>query len=96
MPRAIWNGQVIAEADDSEVETVEGNTYFPPEAIHEEHFQDSDHHTTCGWKGVASYYHVEVDGQVNENAAWYYPEPKEAASNIEGYVAFWRGVEVEQ
>lgn len=94
MPKAIWNDQVIAEADDSEVETVEGNTYFPPGAIHEEYFRDSDHHTTCGWKGVASYYHVEVDEQVNENAAWYYPEPKQAASNIEGYVAFWRGVEV--
>lgn len=93
MPKATWNGTVIAETDT--FETVEGNTYFPPESLKNEFFSDSDYHTTCGWKGVASYYHVIVDGQTNENAAWFYPTPKDAAKNIEGYVAFWKGVTVE-
>lgn len=93
MPKAIWNGAVIAESDKCEV--VEGNQYFPPDAIHKEYFQESSTHTTCPWKGVASYYNVVVDGQVNKDAAWYYPQTKEAAKNIEGYIAFWRGVKVE-
>jgi uncharacterized protein (DUF427 family) len=93
MPRAIWNGAVIAESNQCEV--VEGNQYFPPDAVKQEYFQDSNTHTTCPWKGIASYYDVVVDGQVNKDAAWYYPEPKDAAKQIKGYVAFWRGVKVE-
>ena len=93
MPKAIWNGTVIAESDQCEV--VEGNQYFPPDAVKSEFFQPSDKHTVCGWKGTASYYDVVVDGQVNSAAAWYYPDPKPAASNIKGYIAFWRGVKVE-
>jgi uncharacterized protein (DUF427 family) len=93
MPKAIWNGAVLAESDKCEV--VEGNQYFPPDAIKTEYFKESSTHTTCPWKGVASYYDVVVDGQVNKDAAWYYPQTKEAAKNIEGYVAFWRGVKVE-
>jgi uncharacterized protein (DUF427 family) len=93
MAKAIWNGTVIAESDHCEI--VEGNQYFPPDAINLEYFQPSNTHTTCGWKGVASYYNVIVDGQTNVDAAWYYPAPKEAAKNITGYIAFWRGVKVE-
>jgi len=93
MPRAIWNGTVLAESDRCEV--VEGNQYFPPEAVHRTYLRDSATHTTCSWKGVASYYDVVVDGKVNRDAAWYYPTPKDAARNIAGYVAFWRGVQVE-
>ena len=92
MLRAIWNDTVLAESDDTVV--VEGNHYFPPDAIRRPYFRDSSHHTECGWKGTASYYTVEVDGKVNENAAWYYPRPKPAASNIAGFVAFWKGVQV--
>ncbi len=94
MPRAIWNGKVIAESD--RFETVEGNVYFPPETIKREFFKPSETHTVCPWKGTASYYTVEVDGKQNKDAAWYYPETKEAANNIKGYVAFWRGVTVEK
>ncbi len=93
MPRAIWNGAVLAESDRTEV--VEGNHYFPPEAIDKQYFKDSGTHTTCGWKGVASYYSIEVDGQINKDAAWYYPTPKDAAKKIAGYIAFWKGVKVE-
>ena len=93
MARAIWNGAVLAESDDTVV--VEGNHYFPLAALVDEHFRPSDHHSTCPWKGEASYYHVEVGGEVNENAAWYYAEPKEAAAGIKGRVAFWKGVMVE-
>lgn len=93
MPKAIWNGAVLAESDKCEV--VEGNQYFPPDSINKEYFKDSSAHTTCPWKGIASYYDIEVDGQVNKGAAWYYPEAKEKAKNIEGYIAFWRGVKVE-
>lgn len=89
---AEWNGKVIAESDRFEI--VEGNVYFPREALKAEHFEESQTHTTCPWKGVASYLHVVVDGQRNEDAAWYYPDPKSAAENIRGSVAFWRGVEV--
>ncbi len=94
MPRAIWNGKVIAESD--RFETVEGNVYFPPEAIKRQYFRPSDTHTVCPWKGTASYYTLEVDGKENKDAAWYYPETKEAADNIRGHVAFWRGVTVEK
>ena len=94
MARATWNGAVIAESDTFEV--VEGNVYFPPEAVRREHLRDSRTHTTCGWKGVASYYDVVVDGRENPDAAWYYPTPKDAAKNISGYVAFWKGVQVER
>ena len=93
MPKAIWNGAVIAESDKCVV--VEGNQYFPPDSINKQYFQESSTHTTCSWKGVASYYTLEVDGQQNQDAAWYYPSTKEKAKEIEGYVAFWRGVKVE-
>lgn len=94
MPRALWNGKVIAESDKFEI--VEGNVYFPPDTIKREFFKPSDTHTVCPWKGTASYYTVEVDGKQNKDAAWYYPETKQAANNIMGYVAFWRGVTVEK
>lgn len=93
MPKATWNGVVLAEGDKYEV--VEGNIYFPPEALNKEYFQQSNTHTTCPWKGVASYYDVVVNGRVNKDAAWYYPAPKDAAKNITGYVAFWKGTKVE-
>lgn len=93
MPRAIWNSAVLAESDQCEV--VENNYYFPPNAINQEYFKPSNTHTTCPWKGVASYYNIEVNGQVNQDAAWYYPTPKDAAKQITGYIAFWRGVKVE-
>lgn len=92
MPQAIWNGQVIAESDRTEV--VEGNQYFPPDSIKQEFFKPSSTHTTCPWKGQASYYTIVVDGQENPDAAWYYPETKERANNIKGYIAFWKGVTV--
>jgi uncharacterized protein (DUF427 family) len=95
MPKATWNGKIIAEAADADIERVEGNVYFPAAAVNREYLQPSDTHTVCGWKGTASYYHVAVDGEVNRDAAWYYPEPKEAAHNITGRVAFWKGVKVE-
>jgi uncharacterized protein (DUF427 family) len=94
MAKATWKGSVLAESEKYEV--VEGNVYFPPEAVKPERFQASTTHTTCSWKGIASYYDVVVDGQVNKDAAWYYPEPKDAARNIRGYVAFWKGVQVER
>ena len=90
--KATWNGVVLAESDATLV--VEGNHYFPPEALKTAHFEVSPHHTTCGWKGEASYYHVQADGKTNENAAWFYPTPKEAAKQIASYVAFWKGVVV--
>lgn len=93
MPVAKWNGVVIAES--ARCEKVEGNWYFPTDAIRREYFRPSDTHTVCPWKGTASYYDVVVNGQVNKDAAWYYPEPKSAAANITGHVAFWRGVTVE-
>lgn len=93
MPRAIWNDTVIAESDHCEV--VEGNQYFPLDAVKQEYLKPSEYHSTCPWKGIASYYTIEVDGKVNQDAAWYYPTAKERAKNIEGYVAFWKGVKVE-
>lgn len=91
--KATWNNATLAESDKTIV--IEGNHYFPPDAIKEDHFQPSEKHTICPWKGEASYYNVVVDGQVNKDAAWYYPEPKDAAAEIKNYVAFWRGVRVE-
>jgi uncharacterized protein (DUF427 family) len=90
--RAIWNGRVLAESDTTRV--VEGNHYFPPESVQAAYFEDSTTHTTCSWKGVASYKHVVVDGARNVDAAWYYPDPTPAAAQIRGWFAFWRGVEV--
>lgn len=90
--KAIWNGKVLAESDKTIV--VEGNHYFPPHAINEAYFRKSATHTECPWKGTASYYTIEVEGQRNEDAAWYYPEPSEKASHIRNYVAFWKGVKV--
>ena len=91
--KAIWNGKVIAQSDDTVV--VEGNHYFPKEFVQLEYLRESATHTTCPWKGVASYYSLEVDGRVNPDAAWYYPQPKSAAQAIEGRVAFWKGVTIE-
>jgi len=93
MMKAVWNGIVIAEAAKTEI--VEGNHYFPPEALRKEFFRPSDTHTVCPWKGAASYYSIVVGDKVNTDAAWYYPEPKSAASQIAGKVAFWKGVRVE-
>ncbi len=90
--KAIWNGTVLAESDHTEV--VEGNHYFPASAIKKEYFAESSTHSTCPWKGEASYYTLDVDGVKNHDAAWYYPKAKDKAKNIEGYVAFWKGVEV--
>ena len=92
MPKAIWKGKVIAETDQHEL--VEGNVYFPPEAVNREYLKPTPTHTVCPWKGTASYFSVEVDGRTNADAAWYYPEPKDAAKEITGRVAFWHGVEV--
>ena len=94
MAKAVWNNTVLAESDRCEI--VEGNYYFPPDSIQKEYFTPSPTHTTCPWKGEASYYHLAVYGQENKDAAWYYPTPKEAAKNIAGYVAFWKGVTVEK
>jgi uncharacterized protein (DUF427 family) len=94
MARATWNGATIAESDDTVV--VEGNHYFPPEAARHEHLRPSDHTSVCPWKGTARYYDVVVDGSVNRNAAWYYPEPEDAARQIAGRIAFWKGVRVER
>jgi uncharacterized protein (DUF427 family) len=96
MPRAMWNGQVLAEAAPEEVEIVEGNVYFPADKVNPEFLTNSPTHTICPWKGEASYYHVQVEGETNKDAAWYYPETKPAANNIKGYIAFWRGVKVER
>ncbi|TAN08238.1 MAG: DUF427 domain-containing protein [Rhodanobacteraceae bacterium] len=90
--RAIWKDQIIAESDHTIV--VEGNHYFPPESLKHDYVRDSDRHSTCPWKGAASYFDVLVDGEINPGAAWYYPEPKPAAANIRGYVAFWQDVTV--
>lgn len=94
MPKAIWNGTVIAESDDTVI--VEGNHYFPKSSVRAELLAPSVRQTVCPWKGTAGYYSLVVDGQSNDDAAWFYPEPKEAASNITGRVAFWKGVRVEE
>lgn len=93
MVKASWNGNVIAES--SRTEVVEGNHYFPMEDVHKEFFEPSSHKSSCPWKGVAQYYTVVVDGEQNRDAAWYYADPKSAAKNIAGRVAFWKGVKVE-
>jgi uncharacterized protein (DUF427 family) len=90
--KAVWNNAVIAESGDTVV--VEGNHYFPMESVHQELLKPSDTHTTCPWKGVASYYTLDVGGQTNADAAWYYPTPKDAAKEIKDRVAFWKGVKV--
>lgn len=92
--KALWNGQVIAESEDTIA--IENNHYFPPSAVDKTFLRDSDTHTVCPWKGTASYYHVVVNGEENRDAAWYYPETKEGAKGIKGYIAFWRGVEVKE
>jgi uncharacterized protein (DUF427 family) len=92
MVKAKWNGVVLAESDKTVM--VEGNHYFPMEDVNTEYFAPTDYHTVCPWKGEASYYTLNVNGESNENAAWTYPETKQAANHIKGYVAFWRGVEV--
>ncbi len=92
--KAIWKDTVLAESDSTIV--VEGNHYFPPESINEEYLRESDTQSRCPWKGLASYYDVVVGDEVNEDAAWYYPEPKQAADHIKNYVAFWKGVTVTQ
>jgi uncharacterized protein (DUF427 family) len=91
MVKAIWNGTVIAESDDTVI--VEGNHYFPPEAIRSELFKPSETTSVCGWKGLANYHSLVVDGKENPDAAWYYADPKEAAANIKGRIAFWKGVQ---
>ena len=92
MTKAMWQGATLAESDEGRV--IEGNYYFPPQSLNRQYFQPSATHTTCPWKGEASYYDVVVNEQRNKDAAWYYPSPKEAAKSIAGYVAFWKGVEV--
>ena len=94
MAKATWKNVILAESRD--VEIVEGNVYFPPDSVKKEYLKESNTHTTCPWKGEASYYDIEVEGEINKDAAWYYPEPSEAAKNIKGFVAFWKGVHVEE
>lgn len=94
MVKAYWKGKVLAESDTYEI--VEGNIYFPPENINKEFFKESSTHTSCHWKGLASYYNIQVDGEVNKDAAWYYPNPSPAARHIKDYIAFWKGVKIEK
>jgi len=99
--KATWNDTVIAEAPKEELIRIEGNWYFPPSSLKREYFHDSDHHTTCIWKGEASYYDVVVDGKTNEYGAWYYPEPKEGSidlvkNDFTNYVAFWNGITIDE
>ncbi len=92
--KAIWNNQIIAESNETKI--IENNHYFPPESVNKEYLKPTELHTTCPWKGVASYYSLEIDGKVNQDAAWYYPNPSALAKEIKDYVAFWNGVEVTQ
>jgi len=94
MAKATWESAVLA--DSSKTIEIEGNQYFPPDSINREFFQQSSQHSTCPWKGIASYYDLVVDGKRNAGAAWYYPDPKPEATQIKNYVAFWKGVSVEQ
>ena len=96
MPKAVWNGAVIAEAATDDVRIVEGNVYFPADSVDHTYLRESKTTTVCGWKGTANYYDVAVEGETNRDAAWYYPSPKPAAEEIAGYVAFWKGVEIEE
>jgi len=93
VPKAVWNGAVLAESDQTVV--VEGNHYFPADSVNREYLKPSQTHTVCPWKGEAGYYSLEVDGEVNEDAAWFYPDPKDAAAKIKNCVAFWKGVQIE-
>ncbi len=90
--KAIWNNEIIAESNETIV--IENNHYFPPSQIKKEYFSESNTHTVCPWKGTASYYNINVNGEVNKDAAWYYPETKDAAKEIKNHVAFWKGVKV--
>ena len=92
--KAVWKNVVLAASNDTLI--VEGNHYFPPASVHRQYLRPSNTHTTCPWKGLASYYHIDVDGEINEDAAWYYPDPKDAAKKIKNYIAFWKGVEVKE
>jgi uncharacterized protein (DUF427 family) len=94
MAKAVWNGVILAESDHTEM--IEGNHYFPPESISREYFRDSGRHTTCPWKGIASYYDIVANGQIAPNAAWYYPDPKQAAAGIRDHVAFYGIVKIEK
>ena len=94
MVKAIWKDKLIAETDNFEM--VEGNYYFPPESVKKEFLKNSDTHTTCPWKGLASYYDIVIEGEVNKDAAWYYPDPNPAANKIKNYIAFWKGVEIKE
>ena len=94
MVKAVWKDKLIAETDNFEI--VEENYYFPPDSVNKEYLKESDTHSTCPWKGLASYYDVVVSGEINKDAAWYYPDPKPAASKIKNYVAFWKGVEIQE
>jgi uncharacterized protein (DUF427 family) len=94
MAKAIWGTATVAESNDTK--QIEGNAYFPPESLNQEFFRPSNHTTVCSWKGVAHYYDVVVNGLTNQNAAWYYPEPKPEATQIKGYVAFWKGIRIDQ
>jgi uncharacterized protein (DUF427 family) len=109
MYKAKWKDKVIAKAEEDKVLHIEGNVYFPPDTVNDEYLKDSDQHSTCPWKGKASYYDIEIDGETNEGAAWYYPEPKEGSAEVvsdnnngkydgdfSNFIAFWRGVEVEK
>lgn len=93
MAKAIWNGTVLAQSDDTVI--IDGNHYFPPESVDKQYFQETSTHTSCPWKGTANYYDIEVNGQINRDAAWFYPNAKEKAKHFEDYVAFWRGVQIE-
>ena len=97
--KASWNDQIIAEADKSDLIYIEGNWYFPPDSIKKEYYKSNDHHTQCPWKGNASYYDIDVGGEVNENGAWYYPKPMDSAiekvkKDFTNFVAFWNGITV--
>ncbi|PXX38689.1 DUF427 domain-containing protein [Undibacterium pigrum] len=94
MPTAHWKGALLAQATATEIETLEGNIYFPINRVNQEYLRESEKHTLCPWKGTASYYDIVVNGETNADAAWTYPSPKEAAKQIAGFIAFWRGVEV--
>jgi uncharacterized protein (DUF427 family) len=94
MAKAMWEGAILAES--SATIEIEGNQYFPSDSVHKDYFRQSDQHTVCPWKGTASYYDLEVNGKHNPGAAWYYADPKSAAKQIKGYIAFWKGVKVEK
>lgn len=96
MPTAIWNGVVIADAKKDQIKLVEGNIYFPPGSVNKDYLQASEKKTICAWKGVANYYDLVVDGKLNQDAAWTYHAPKDAAKEITDYVAFWKGVDVQR